>query len=260
MDHRKLSELLRVPEDYLRVMFTQEELDRLTLHEIKQRLWERVDQDLKRSERKRRLAFSMQDCGVFHVWKKTPHADLPGDLAGLVEKFLSGDKAFFIMYGDVGTYKTRWLLKISHELYLKHLDFKRNIYPSCEKLFFLSWSEFVSSSHLKEEKARELFDKALRTELLFVDDFLAGVLSDYYTSLAFLLISERYTHTKKTFITTNVDFSSLRKTAQDDLLRLTDRLLDVNLSVLYRVSGKSTRTGHETVSTLTDSLKVALGI
>lgn len=262
MSIEELAKRLGIPEEYLLKYFTVEELLTMEPLEVKRRLMEKVDAEWGKAQKKRRLALSMQDCGLLQAWKRTPSIDLTEKLRKGVESFLSEGKAFFVLYGDVGTYKTRWLLKIAQELYFKFLNLERDIYPNSERLYYLSWSDFVAGTYLKEERAKEAFSRALGAEYLFLDDFLSGQVSDYYYSLAFLLISERYTSSKKTFITTNLDFTELRKSLkeQNDLLRLTDRLVDKNLSVLFRVDLKSMRFDTSETRTFTDNLKTLAGL
>lgn len=252
---QELAKRLGVSEEHLLAYFTLEELSSMSVSEIRQEYYRRFTEAMKRNSLKKRIALSLHDCGLLEAYKKTPAVDLPEDLENLYKEFLASDKAFLIIHGPVGTYKTRMMLRLTQKSFYEHI--KKGIYPSFKEMFYVSWVSLLTLYHTQETQAKEVYAKAIETNLLFVDDFLAGFDSEFFVSLGFLLVSERYTPSKKTVITTNSDLKALRMSAEGDLLRLTDRLLDKDLSLFYKTQGKSVRTSN---LTLAQSLKQDVGL
>jgi len=252
---QELAKRLGIPEEYLLTYFTPEELSSMSVLEIRQEYYRRFTEAMKRNSLKKRIALSLHDCGLLSAYKKTPAVDLPEDLENLYKDFLSSDKAFLIIHGPVGTYKTRMMLRFTQRSFYEYI--KKGVYPSFEEMFYVSWTSLLALYHTQEAQAKEAYAKAIATNLLFLDDFLAGFDSEFFVSLGFLLVSERYTPSKKTVITTNSDLKALRMSAEGDLLRLTDRLLDKDLSLFYKTQGKSLRTAN---LTLAQSLKQDVGL
>lgn len=218
---------------------------------IKEEIYQKLDSLYARQRKQERFRASLEECGL-DVWEKTPCVDLPENLKRLFTSFMKSNLLFLILQGNVGTLKTRYLIRMSKMIYGNLIKKLGGAFPGPEQIFFLSWVRFLTELELGREHGlwREMLERAGQSRVLFIDDFYSGYTgTSYRTGLSFLLIDQRYANGKKTIISTNVDLHKLRKESSGDQLRILDRVLDKNLSLVYTIKGGSQRCdAEETIS------------
>jgi len=165
-----------------------------------------------------------------------PEIKVPDKLMLALKEFELSHERFLVLWGPPGTYKTTAVKQ-----YLKALAEKK--YARNEKVgvYDLKFVRFVDMPRLWKEEEEFFY----RTQILAIDDLvLSPDLPGKFLMKLFSLIDYRYTHPRKTIITTNHDLTSLLKGEVSFQQRIAGRLCDANLS--KRVSTKiSYRTPNE---------------
>ncbi len=132
------------------------------------------------------------------------------------------EKPFLVLYGNYGTGKTMIAGKIATILF----DKKRPVYFTTKKDFDLKITNF-------DENVSEFIEDLKQRELVVIDDFLSGYLTDYRFSQLFSILDHRYIERKLTIITANED---LRKhKGNSDFERLKDRLFEVGEFIYFNL-------------------------
>ena len=138
------------------------------------------------------------------------------------------EKPFLVLFGNYGTGKTMIAGKIATILF----DKKRPVYFITKKDFDLKITNF-------DENVSEFLEDLKQRELVVIDDFLSGYLTDYRFSQLFSILDHRYIERKPTIITANED---LRKhKGNSDFERLKDRLYEVGEFIYFNLPSYRSR-------------------
>ena len=153
-----------------------------------------------------------------------PEIKVPDELISALKEFELSHERFLVLWGPPGTYKTTAVKQ-----YLKALAEKKYAQNGKVRSYNIRFVDFVDMPKLWKEE-EEIF---YRTEILAIDDLvLSPDLPGKFLMKLFSLINYRYTHPRKTIITTNHDLTNLLKGEVSFQQRIASRLCDANLSNL----------------------------
>lgn len=168
----------------------------------------------------------------FSASKKTAPTAIKAAYAA-AEKYILGDKTFFILLGNGGTGKTVLAAAIATELM-----------KSGAPVVTVTSFDFVRRAleyhtQFKIDNYIDRFTPMLDCELLVIDDLgKEPTLNNVTNEYLYTIINERWTHKKKTVITSNL-------TPEEIMHRylgpVTSRMFDKKSSYNFIVSGKNTR-------------------
>jgi len=199
-------------------------------YEKKQKEWERLEKQHKLNKLKQQLANSGL---TLELYQKIKYLKLEKNKYNIkvfkeINDWLKGkrkEKPFLILWGNYGTGKTTFALRIG----IMKFDKDR-------QLIFVRKKDFdVKITNFEDINTYEYLKTLKEIDLLIIDDILSGYLSDYRFSQLFDVLDYRYMLGKETIITANEDLLNFNLKGNSDWARLQDRLYEVGYFVEFNM-------------------------
>ncbi len=152
------------------------------------------------------------------------------------KKLCLSDKRNLLLLGKVGSGKT-YLLAACANL-CAQLG-KSTLFVTAYAL-----NNAFLNTHLQGAESREtLMDNLVETDVLIIDDLgTENIYKNVTAEYLFVLLNERLTQKKQTFVSTNLSLTDIRKKYDD---RIFSRLVDQNSTVIAELTGADKRFSHK---------------